>query len=66
MWRTDSPFHPIKDGKIVSAIRKLNSYALTITNILLVWFGGEGYNWNQLILHASIYLRKQSLEILIC
>lgn len=26
----------------------------------------EGYNWNQLILHASIYLRKQSLEILIC
>ena len=34
--------------------------------ILLVRFGREGYNWNQLILHASIYLRKQSLEILIC
>ncbi len=34
--------------------------------ILLVRIGREGYNWNQLILHASIYLRKQSLEILIC
>ena len=34
--------------------------------ILLVRFGREGYNWNQLILHACIYLRKQSLEIIIC
>ena len=33
--------------------------------ILLIRLGGEGYNWNQVILHAGIYLRKQSLEILI-
>ena len=39
---------------------------LSSIRILLVRFGREGYNWNQLILHASIYLRKQFLEILIC
>ena len=33
--------------------------------ILLIRFGGEGYNWNQVILHAGFYLRKQSFEILI-
>lgn len=33
--------------------------------ILLIRFCGEGYNWNQVILHADIYLRKQPLEILI-
>lgn len=43
-----------------------NFLMLPSIRILLVRFGREGYNWNQLILHASIYLRKQSLEILIC